>query len=78
MSEKIYAVPSAWADRAFVDADYYAAMYKQSVENPEGFWSEHGKRIHWFEPYTRVKNTSFGAGAGLHQVVRGWRHQRRL
>ncbi len=57
MSDKIYDVPSAWAQRAFVDADFYAAMYKQSVENPEGFWTEHGKRIHWFEPYTRVKNT---------------------
>lgn len=62
MSDKIYDVPSAWAQRAFVDADFYAAMYKQSVENPEGFWTEHGKRIHWFEPYTRVKNTSFKPG----------------
>lgn len=62
MSDKIYDVPSAWAQRAFVDSDFYAAMYKQSVENPEAFWSEHGKRIHWFEPFTRVKNTSFKPG----------------
>ncbi len=23
------------------------------------FWGEHGKRIDWFKPYTKVKNTSF-------------------
>ena len=23
------------------------------------FWGEQGKRIHWFKPYTKVKNTSF-------------------
>ena len=30
--------------------------------DPEGFWGEEGKRIHWFKPYTRVKNTNFGPG----------------
>jgi acetyl-CoA synthetase len=26
---------------------------------PEKFWGKHGKRIDWFKPYTKVKNTSF-------------------
>ena len=26
---------------------------------PNGFWAEHGKRIHWYRPFTKVKNTSF-------------------
>src|ERR1700723_3170097 len=34
-------------------------MYKRSVSDPEGFWAEHGKRIDWFTPFTKVKNTSF-------------------
>jgi acetyl-CoA synthetase len=34
-------------------------MYKRSVEDPEGFWGEHGKRIDWFKPYTKVKDTSY-------------------
>ena len=25
----------------------------------DGFWGEHGKRIDWFKPFTKVKNTSF-------------------
>ena len=34
-------------------------MYKRSITDLEGFWREQGKRIDWFKPYTKVKNTSF-------------------
>jgi hypothetical protein len=37
-------------------------MYAKSVRDPEGFWGEHGKRIDWIRPYTRVKRTSFAPG----------------
>ena len=59
MSEKIYAVTDEWARRAFVDDAKYQAMYAQSVAHPDAFWGEQGKRIDWFKPYTKVKNTSF-------------------
>ena len=61
MSEKhLYPVPAAdVAARAYVDNDKYLSMYKYSVEDPEGFWSEHGKRIDWFKPYTKVKDVSY-------------------
>jgi acetyl-CoA synthetase len=59
MSEKLYAVPADWAKRAFVDRSQYQAMYEASVKDPERFWREEGKRIHWFKPYGKVKNTSF-------------------
>ncbi|MDB5642878.1 MAG: acs [Hyphomicrobiales bacterium] len=59
MSEKLYAVSDEWARRAFVDDAKYKAMYAQSVDSPEAFWGEQGKRIDWFKPYTKVKNTSF-------------------
>ncbi|CAH1658116.1 acetate--CoA ligase [Chelatococcus asaccharovorans] len=63
MSDKIYPVPADWAARAYVDKARYEAMYQASIEDPEGFWGEHGRRIHWFAPYTKVKNTSFAPGA---------------
>ncbi len=63
--------------RALIDNDTYLKWYKDSVENPDKFWAKHGKRIDWFKPYTKVKNTSFD-GDGLDQVVRGRRHQRLL
>ncbi len=68
MSEKIYAVTDEWARRAFVDDAKYQAMYAQSVDSPDAFWGEQGKRIDWFKPYTKVKNTSFDS----HNVSIKW------
>ena len=60
MSEdKVYDVPADWASRAWVDQGAYATMYRRSVEDPSGFWGEHGKRIDWIKPYTKVKQTSY-------------------
>ncbi|SNY90541.1 acetyl-coenzyme A synthetase [Cohaesibacter sp. ES.047] len=59
MSENVYPVPAEVASHALIDNDAYLSMYKQSVEDPEGFWSEHGKRIDWMKPFTKVKNTSY-------------------
>ena len=59
MSDKIYAVPPEWAARAFVDDAKYKEMYKRSIDDPVTFWGEHGKRIDWIKPYTKVKNTSY-------------------
>ncbi|MBV8662255.1 MAG: acetyl-coenzyme A synthetase, partial [Hyphomicrobiales bacterium] len=59
MSEKVYDVPAEWAERAWVDEPRYQEMYRRSIEDAEAFWSEHGKRIDWFTPYTIVKNTNF-------------------
>jgi acetyl-CoA synthetase len=42
-----------------IDAENYARMYAESIRDPEGFWGEHGKRLDWIKPYTKVKNTSF-------------------
>lgn len=45
--------------RAHVDNDTYEAWYKASVEDPQAFWAEHGKRLDWIKPYTTVKNTTY-------------------
>jgi acetyl-CoA synthetase len=62
MSEKIYAVSKAWAERGYVTDAKYKKMYKASITDNEGFWAEHGKRIDWFKPYTKVKNVSYKPG----------------
>ena len=62
MSEgKLYKIPGTWKKHAFIDAEGYRETYQQSVRNPEEFWGKHGKRIDWFTPYSKVKNTSFAA-----------------
>ena len=54
-----FPVPQEWAERAWVDDTAYQRMYDRSIDDPEGFWGEHGKRLHWFKPYTTVKNVSY-------------------
>ena len=61
MSDKTYPVPAEWQSSAWIDAQKYQAMYKRSVDDPNSFWGEHGKRLDWIKPYTKVKNTSFAA-----------------
>ncbi len=62
MSDKLYPVSKEWAKLAHVDDASYQAMYAASVNDPEAFWREHGQRIDWFKPYTKVKNTSYKPG----------------
>ena len=60
MSEvKTYPVPAAVAEHALINNDKYNEMYEKSVSDPDGFWGEHGKRLDWIKPYTKVKNTSY-------------------
>jgi acetyl-CoA synthetase len=68
LSGKVYEVPAEWAKRAWVDDAEYQELYARSINDPDGFWGEHGKRIDWFKPFTRVKHTSFDS----HHVSIKW------
>ncbi len=57
--EHIYPVPEAIAKEAWCNNDQYLEMYKQSVEDSEGFWAEQGKRIDWIKPYTQIRDINF-------------------
>ena len=59
MSDKVYPVSAEWSQRAFVNEAKYKDMYERSIKDPDGFWGEHGKRIDWIKPYSKVKNTSY-------------------
>ena len=60
MSEtNLYPVSDDLAASAHINKARYEEMYAQSVNDPDGFWAEHGKRIDWIKPFTKVKNTSF-------------------
>jgi acetyl-CoA synthetase len=62
MSEnKIYPVPTQLAKTAHINAATYAAMYQQSIKNPEQFWYEQAQKfVTWFSPWNQVLNWSFG------------------
>jgi len=52
-------VPAAWAANAYIDSATYDELYKRSIEDPEGFWREQGKRIDWMKPYSKIKDVSY-------------------
>ena len=55
----LFPVPEAAAAAAHINARQYEAMYRASVADPEGFWSEHGRAIDWIRPYTQVRDVSY-------------------
>jgi acetyl-CoA synthetase len=59
MSDEVVPVKKEFAANAWVDNDKYLEMYEKSVADPEGFWGEHGKRINWIKPYSKVKDVSY-------------------
>ncbi len=61
MSEiKTYPVPEDFAAQANITAAEYAEMYQQSVDDPEGFWSEQAEKyLSWFKPWNSVSDWSF-------------------
>ncbi len=61
MFREKFPVPDEWAKRAWADEAKYQEMYQRSIDDPEGFWGDEGKRLDWIKPYTKVKDTSFDA-----------------
>ena len=57
--DKTYPVPAQLAESAWIDKAGYEDMYRRSIEDNEGFWSEQGQRIDWMKPFTQVKDVSF-------------------
>ncbi len=65
MSGEVFPVPASVAKAALVDDAAYQAMYRRSVEDPDGFWGEHGRRLDWIRPYTKVKNTRYAPDVSI-------------
>ena len=57
--QAIYPVAERIAAKAHVNKAKYDTDYKRSIDDPEGFWAEQGRRLEWIKPYTKVKDVSF-------------------
>jgi acetyl-CoA synthetase len=60
MSDKIYAVPAEWKARAHMDEAKYKDAYARSLKDPNAFWANEAKRIHWYRTPSKIKNVSYG------------------
>ncbi|MCF2514308.1 acetate--CoA ligase [Sphingomonas sp. G124] len=59
MTDAVYPVSEEWDRKALIGSDRYAAMYRESVDDPKAFWGREALRIDWIRPFTTVKETSF-------------------
>ena len=62
MTSPTYPPSDDMAANAHVDAAKYDELYAASVNDSEAFWAEHGKRIDWIKPYSKVKDVNFKLG----------------
>ena len=65
MANDVFPVPEALARAAHCDAAKYQAMYRRSIEDPDGFWAEQAKRLDWITAPTRIKNVDFDDNARI-------------
>ncbi len=45
---------AAFKANARVSREQYEAMYRQSLDDPEAFWGDVAKELHWFTPWQQV------------------------
>ena len=59
----LYSPASNFSANAHVASeDAYRARYHESITDPDAFWAAEARnRIHWFKPFTRVRNASFAS-----------------
>ena len=58
-SAEIHPVPAGFAGPKTIGPDDYARDYARSVQDPDAFWGEAAKRLHWDRTPTIVRNVSF-------------------
>ena len=55
LDEKPVPPPEEFSKRAHIKSlDEYRKMHERALQDPEGFWGEQGKLLHWFEPPKRT------------------------
>ncbi len=54
-----FPVPADFAKNALINEKTYNEWYDRSIKDPDGFWGEHGKRIDWIKPFTKVRDVSY-------------------
>ena len=64
MSEtKVYPVPEDFAANAHITNEMYEAMYKRSIEDPDGFWADQANEfLDWMKPWGKVQEFDFNKG----------------
>ena len=47
---RVFPPPEEFSAKAHIKSlEEYEALYKRSIEDPEGFWAEAAEDLHWFK-----------------------------
>jgi acetyl-CoA synthetase len=67
VAQDLYPVKPHVRDRAHVSSvEQYERLYRQSLDDPAGFWGEQAKTLHWYHPWHKVMDFDY------EQVDFGW------
>ena len=55
----IHPVPPDFAANARVDKNRYQQLYRQSVEDPDGFWGQAAERLDWYVKPKTIRNVNY-------------------
>lgn len=48
-----------------MNKQHYDDLYRQSIDNPNGFWGNIAQRLDWIKPFKTVKNASFDGDVSI-------------
>lgn len=53
--DRVFPPPAEFSAGAHIQSlEEYEALYKKSIDDPEAFWAQAAKELHWFKPWDRV------------------------
>ena len=59
---RVFPPPANFAAKAHIKSlAEYEALYKRSIDDPEGFWAEIARELDWFTPWTNVLEGGMGS-----------------
>ena len=57
---KVYPPAASASANAHVSSlEQYRELYDRSINDPDGFWTEHAERLHWIEKWHTLTESNF-------------------
>tara|TARA_Y100000590_G_scaffold454809_1_gene602254 strand:- start:1240 stop:3180 length:1941 start_codon:yes stop_codon:yes gene_type:complete len=57
----LFKITEEWKNNSKVNSEQYEKLYKDSINDNEGFWKEQGKRVDWYKPFSKIKDVKFSS-----------------
>ena len=59
-NDKIFSPSAEWIKESHINSlDQYKKIYKESISNPDEFWSSIAERVHWYKKWEKVSDVDY-------------------